>query len=197
MLRPQIIAPLANGSKQSDADRFRRARERLQATRAPAKRTKGESHAWRIAANGTRAIALVGPAGAGKTSLAEAMLFAAGATDRLGSTANGSQHRRQQPGSAAARRLDRAQPLQFQISRRRIRDDRRPRLDRLFGRRRAGRRDRRPRDRRRRSGSRARAAGGPGPARCSTSSASRTSSSSIASTRPTAESATSCRRSSR
>ena len=40
--------------------------------------------------NGTRVIALVGPAGAGKTSLAEAMLFAAGATDRLGSTANGS-----------------------------------------------------------------------------------------------------------
>jgi elongation factor G len=39
---------------------------------------------------GTRAIALVGPAGAGKTSLAEAMLFAAGASDRLGSTANGS-----------------------------------------------------------------------------------------------------------
>jgi elongation factor G len=32
----------------------------------------------------------VGPAGAGKTSLAEAMLFAAGTTDRLGSTANGS-----------------------------------------------------------------------------------------------------------
>ena len=42
------------------------------------------------AIEGTRAIALVGPAGAGKTSLAEAMLFAAGATDRLGSTANGS-----------------------------------------------------------------------------------------------------------
>ena len=39
---------------------------------------------------GTRVIALVGPAGAGKTSLAEAMLFAAGAADRLGSTANGS-----------------------------------------------------------------------------------------------------------
>ena len=39
---------------------------------------------------GTRVIALVGPAGAGKTSLAEAMLFAAGPTDRLGSTANGS-----------------------------------------------------------------------------------------------------------
>ena len=41
-------------------------------------------------AKGTRMIALVGPAGAGKTSLAEALLFAAGATDRLGSTANGS-----------------------------------------------------------------------------------------------------------
>src|SRR3954454_23405571 len=38
----------------------------------------------------TRVIALVGPAGAGKTSLAEAMLFAAVSTDRLGSTANGS-----------------------------------------------------------------------------------------------------------
>src|SRR3954467_7756106 len=38
----------------------------------------------------TRVIALGGPAGAGKTSLAEAMLFAAGTTDRLGSTANGS-----------------------------------------------------------------------------------------------------------
>jgi elongation factor G len=34
-------------------------------------------------------IALVGPAGAGKTSLAEALLFAAGATDRFGSTADG------------------------------------------------------------------------------------------------------------
>ena len=42
------------------------------------------------AIKGTRVIALVGPAGAGKTSLAEAMLFAAGATDRLGATANGS-----------------------------------------------------------------------------------------------------------
>ncbi len=42
------------------------------------------------AVNGTRAIALVGPAGAGKTCLAEAMLFAAGAIDRLGSTGNGS-----------------------------------------------------------------------------------------------------------
>ncbi len=39
--------------------------------------------------NGTRVIALVGPAGAGKTSLAEAMLFAAGAIDRQGSIASG------------------------------------------------------------------------------------------------------------
>jgi elongation factor G len=34
---------------------------------------------------GTRAVALVGPGGAGKTSLAEAMLFASGTTDRQGS----------------------------------------------------------------------------------------------------------------
>jgi elongation factor G len=35
--------------------------------------------------DGTRAIALVGPGGAGKTSLAEALLFAAGSVDRQGS----------------------------------------------------------------------------------------------------------------
>jgi elongation factor G len=40
--------------------------------------------------NGTRVIALVGPAGAGKTSLAEAFLFVSGTTDRQGSTGNGS-----------------------------------------------------------------------------------------------------------
>jgi elongation factor G len=39
---------------------------------------------------GTRVIALVGPAGAGKTCLAEAMLFASGTIDRQGSTGNGS-----------------------------------------------------------------------------------------------------------
>jgi elongation factor G len=38
----------------------------------------------------TRTIALVGPGGGGKTSLAEAMLFAAGAIDRQGSVAAGS-----------------------------------------------------------------------------------------------------------
>src|SRR5918996_3500258 len=71
---------------------FRSARERLHATRAPGngRRESRMPHANGAIANGTRTIALVGPAGAGKTSLAEAMLFAAGATDRLGSTANGS-----------------------------------------------------------------------------------------------------------
>src|SRR6476620_6148283 len=59
------------------------------ATPAPVNRTK-ESRMAGESVKGTRVIALVGPAGAGKTSLAEAMLFAAGATDRLGSTANGS-----------------------------------------------------------------------------------------------------------
>ncbi|WP_205480630.1 elongation factor G [Sphingomonas arenae] len=43
----------------------------------------------REAVSGTRAIALVGPAGAGKTCLAEALLFAAGTIDRLGSTGAG------------------------------------------------------------------------------------------------------------
>ncbi len=38
---------------------------------------------------GVRAVALVGPAGAGKTSLAEAMLFASGAITRLGSVEAG------------------------------------------------------------------------------------------------------------
>ena len=47
-------------------------------------------HANGVNSNGTRAIALVGPAGAGKTSLAEAIVFAAGGTDRHGSVANGS-----------------------------------------------------------------------------------------------------------
>ncbi|GAA4017694.1 elongation factor G [Sphingomonas swuensis] len=41
------------------------------------------------AVSGTRAIALVGPAGAGKTCLAEAMLFASGTIDRQGDTGQG------------------------------------------------------------------------------------------------------------
>ncbi|HEY9554409.1 elongation factor G [Allosphingosinicella sp.] len=39
---------------------------------------------------GTRTVALVGPGGAGKTSLAEALLFASGGMDRQGSVDNGS-----------------------------------------------------------------------------------------------------------
>lgn len=39
---------------------------------------------------GTRTVALVGPGGAGKTSLAEALLFASGSLDRQGSVDNGS-----------------------------------------------------------------------------------------------------------
>jgi elongation factor G len=46
-------------------------------------------HANGVNSNGTRVIALVGPAGAGKTSVAEAILHAAGATDRHGSVGNG------------------------------------------------------------------------------------------------------------
>ena len=38
---------------------------------------------------GTRLVALVGPGGAGKTSLAEALLFATGAIDRQGSVESG------------------------------------------------------------------------------------------------------------
>ena len=68
---------------------FRRARPSAFLRLARPQRHEGRV-AWRGESKGTRVIALVGPAGAGKTSLAEAMLFAAGATDRLGSTANGS-----------------------------------------------------------------------------------------------------------
>ena len=65
--------------------------------------------------NGTRVIALVGPAGAGKTSLAEAMLFAAGAIDRQGSDGQRLDHRRFQPRSAGARRIDRNQRHEFRL----------------------------------------------------------------------------------
>ena len=40
-------------------------------------------------AGATRAIALIGPAGTGKTSLAEALLYASGAISRLGSVEAG------------------------------------------------------------------------------------------------------------
>ena len=109
-------------------------------------------------AKGTRVIALVGPAGAGKTSLAEAMLFAAGATDRLGSTANGSSigdssPEARQRGGSTELNLYNFEYLGDEFA---ILDV--PRLGRLCRRRRAGAGDRRRRDRRRRSRSGARAA---------------------------------------
>jgi elongation factor G len=53
----------------------------------PPQRTKETIMPDRAA--GTRTIALVGPGGAGKTSLAEALLFASGAITRQGSVADG------------------------------------------------------------------------------------------------------------
>src|SRR6185369_15496540 len=84
------MTPLANGRKQADGGGFQigaRAPPLCDSRAATARR---ESRMAGQPTSGTRVIALVGPAGAGKTSLAEAMLFAAGTTDRLGSTANGS-----------------------------------------------------------------------------------------------------------
>ena len=54
---------------------------------------------------GTRVIALVGPAGAGKTSLAEALLYASGSTDRQGSVASGTSSPAPAPISTAPRVL--------------------------------------------------------------------------------------------
>src|SRR5438270_2436982 len=86
-----VTNTLAKREKQSDGGGFQTGAEAplSRAARAPAK-ARRESRMGGQPSKGTRVIALVGPAGAGKTSLAEAMLFAAGATDRLGSTANGS-----------------------------------------------------------------------------------------------------------
>src|SRR5690349_16387684 len=67
---------------------FPRRRRRSAATRNAPLGTK-ESCIMHDLVTGTRAIALVGPAGAGKTCLAEAMLFASGAIDRQGDTSHG------------------------------------------------------------------------------------------------------------
>jgi elongation factor G len=64
--------------------------------------------------NDGRVIALLGPAGAGKTSLAEALLFATGTIDRQGSVAAGTS-----VGDASAEgraRLDRTQPDALRLS---------------------------------------------------------------------------------
>ena len=73
---------------------------------APANTEEGES-ACLETTNGTRVIALVGPAGAGKTSLAEAMLFASRNHRPPRHNSQRIEHRRQQRGSPIARRIDR------------------------------------------------------------------------------------------
>src|SRR4051812_12149792 len=79
-----VTTPLAKAVKQADGGGFQiGARAPFKSDSRAANGTKGESHMVDNKAGeskGTRVIALVGPAGAGKTSLAEAMLFAAGAT---------------------------------------------------------------------------------------------------------------------
>jgi elongation factor G len=62
---------------------------RLPSAHALVNQDDGELRTMHQHISGSRAVALVGPAGAGKTALAEAMLFASGAIDRLGSTAAG------------------------------------------------------------------------------------------------------------
>src|SRR6185369_2791939 len=84
------MTPLANGRKQADGGGFKIKDRAPPLSDSRAVKARRESRMAGQPSKGTRVIALVGPAGAGKTSLAEAMLFAAGATDRLGSTANGS-----------------------------------------------------------------------------------------------------------
>ena len=106
---------------------------------------------------GTRVIALVGPAGAGKTSLAEAMLFAAGATDRLGSTANGSSIGNSSPEARQRGGSTELNLYNFSISATSSQSSIAG-IDRLCRRRRQGAGDRRRRDRGRRSRPGARAA---------------------------------------
>src|SRR6476660_728468 len=84
------MTPLANGRKQADGGGFQIGARAPPLSDSRAVKARRESRMAGQPSKGTRVIALVGPAGAGKTSLAEAMLFAAGATDRLGSTASGS-----------------------------------------------------------------------------------------------------------
>ena len=84
--------PLAIVFAQSDARRLQSAPP-LAANSAPfSDPEEGKPHAQGPSGNhnGTRVIALVGPAGAGKTDLAEAMLFASGTIQRQGSTGHAS-----------------------------------------------------------------------------------------------------------
>src|SRR5438874_3717556 len=89
--RSALMTPLPIAENRRTVGVSRQAPKRLSRERLAAPVTaRRESRMAGKPSKGTRVIALVGPAGAGKTSLAEAMLFAAGAGDRLGSTANGS-----------------------------------------------------------------------------------------------------------
>ena len=78
-----------------------------------------------------RAVALSGPCGAGKTSLLEAMLHAAGAIQRKGSVSPGQLGRRRQRGSAGEGALHRTQRRRLRLSRRPLCDPRLPRLGRF------------------------------------------------------------------
>src|SRR5688572_755186 len=82
--------PLPSASKSPTLPDWRAPAAR-HATRRPRQHRRKESRMPKDhggESKGTRVIALVGPAGAGKTSLAEAFLFASGTTDRQGSVAN-------------------------------------------------------------------------------------------------------------
>ena len=68
--------------------------------RAGAQSSQGNTAAR---AGGTRAIALVGPAGTGKTSLVEALLYASGAINRQGSIEAGTTVGDASPDPALAR----------------------------------------------------------------------------------------------
>src|SRR5260221_913393 len=87
--RERTLLPSAKNRRTVGASRQAPKRLSREGTRAPTTEG-GESRGAAQQSKGPGLLGWVGPAGAGKTSLAEAMLFAAGATDRLGSTANGS-----------------------------------------------------------------------------------------------------------
>ena len=118
-------------------------------------------------AAGTRTIALVGPGGAGKTSLAEALLFAAGAIGRQGSVADGSSVGDASPEARARGGSTELNLVHFDYMGDRYAADRRARLGRLRRRRRArhGRGRSRHRGGRSRSGPRLARRADPAPAR--------------------------------